>query len=111
MESKLFLLTTAKNKFLIVDLEATCSNDHGITKEQSEIIEIGAILIDSQGMEIKEYQTFVRPLLHPLLTSFCIELTTIQQKEVDAAEPFVVVFPDFLQAMYDEQTIFCSWGF
>ena len=32
--------------FLIVDLEATCSNDGSIPREEMEIIEIGAVMLN-----------------------------------------------------------------
>nr|WP_157991516.1 3'-5' exonuclease [Caldimonas tepidiphila] len=37
---------------------------------------------------IDEYQGFVRPLVHPRLSDFCIGLTGIRQSTVDAAPPF-----------------------
>jgi inhibitor of KinA sporulation pathway (predicted exonuclease) len=36
---------------LVVDLEATCDEDHRIPREETEIIEIGAVLVDAERLE------------------------------------------------------------
>ena len=63
--------------FLVVDFEATCSQDSAVPRDEMEIIEVGAVLQSMRTFEIEaEYQTFVRPQRHPTLTDFCCELTT-----------------------------------
>ncbi|GAB1539255.1 3'-5' exonuclease [Scytonema sp. NUACC21] len=98
--------------FLIVDLEATCSDDGTIPSEEMEMIEIGAVMLNSATWEIdSEFQQFIKPVRHKQLTPFCIELTTISQQDVDRA-------PTFPQALSHFKTwldlfprhIFCSWG-
>ncbi|MEM7151757.1 MAG: 3'-5' exonuclease [Myxococcota bacterium] len=72
--------------YIVIDLEATCDRDHAIPREETEIIEIGAVLVDSTTLQpLDEFQTFVRPVQHPKLTEFCTELTTIEQGHVDGA--------------------------
>lgn len=102
-----------KSKALIVDLEATCSADGSISREEMEIIEIGAVLlsITENGMLLKEYQSFVKPQVFPILKPFCRKLTSISQKMIDQASPFYEVFPEFLKEMWDNDTLFASWGF
>ena len=98
--------------FLIVDLEATCSDDGSIFREEMEIIEIGAVILNRSTWEIdSEYQQFIKPVRHPILTKFCTELTTITQEDVDAAPTFPEVIPYFKQWIdtYPKNT-FCSWG-
>jgi len=81
-------------RLLVVDLEATCSDDGSVPKHEMEIIEIGAVLVESAGLRpVAEFQSFVRPGLHPRLTPFCTELTTIRQSDVDDAP----LFPEVLQ--------------
>lgn len=38
--------------YLIIDLEATCSNDGAVPRQEMEVIEIGAVMQDSQTFEI-----------------------------------------------------------
>jgi inhibitor of KinA sporulation pathway (predicted exonuclease) len=98
--------------YLIVDLEATCSNDGSVPRHEMEIIEIGAVIQNARTFETEsEFQTFVRPVRHPNLTAFCTELTSITQPLVDGAP----LFPEALQAMREwmgdfEDALFCSWG-
>jgi 3'-5' exoribonuclease 1 len=98
--------------YLIVDLEATCSNDGSLPRHEMEIVEIGAVLQNARSFEIEsEFQTFVHPVRHPRLTAFCTELTSITQTEVDAAP----LFPEALRSMKDwmdgfDDALFCSWG-
>lgn len=83
-------------RYLVVDLEATCAQDHAIPREQTEIIEIGAVLVDGPTLApLREFQTFVKPTVHTRLTPFCTELTHIAQPMVDAAPRF----PEAIRAL------------
>lgn len=82
---------------LVVDLEATCSDrsnspqyrEHVVPRHEMEVIEIGAVLCDGRTLApLREFQTFVKPVRHPLLTRFCQDLTHIRQEDVDAAPGF-----------------------
>jgi len=97
---------------LVVDLEATCSDDDSVPKHEMEIIEIGAVLVESAGLQpVGEFQSFVRPGLHPRLTGFCTGLTTIRQSDVDAAPRFPEVLKRFATwAWHTGPVLFASWG-
>lgn len=98
---------------LIVDLEATCY-DRGQDPPGffSEIIEIGAVVLATASHTLTtDYQTFVRPVLFPMLSAFCTTLTTIQQAEADGGLPLATALRQ-LQALYDPaRAVFASWGF
>lgn len=102
----------ADDYYLIVDLEATCSDDGTVPRNEMEIIEIGAVVQSSRTFGIEsEFQTFVRPVRHPELTGFCVGLTGITQADVAPA-------PSFRQALEAMtrwagtfgNALFCSWG-
>ena len=58
-----------------------------------------------------EYQQFIKPVRHPILTEFCTDLTTITQQDVDTAPTFAEVIPQFKQWIDSyPKNIFCSWG-
>jgi inhibitor of KinA sporulation pathway (predicted exonuclease) len=102
------MLETA-NYYLVVDLEATCDDQGAVPRAESEIIEIGAVLVDGETLAtIEEFQTFVRPIVHPTLTPFCTELTTITQTDVAGAPTFPEVAPEL--ATFGAGALFCSWG-
>ena len=92
---------------IIVDLEATCSKNRDI---ENEIIEIGAVKIEN-GKVISQFDRFVKPIINPILTDFCKELTTIKQQDIDLAEEFPKVLKDFLNWIGTEDFILMSWGF
>lgn len=95
--------------YLVVDLEATCDRSD-FPREQTEIIEIGAVLVDPDTLEPSaEFQTFVRPTLHPTLTAFCTELTSIQQADVDTAPLFPAAI-DAIAKWLPGPVLLCSWG-
>lgn len=98
--------------YLVIDLEATCSDDHSVPRDQMEIIEIGAVMVDSATLQpLDEFQAFVRPVRTPLLTEFCVELTGITQAKVDAAPKFPDVLHDLVAwANAFNEYVFCSWG-
>ncbi|MAS92733.1 MAG: exonuclease [Verrucomicrobiales bacterium] len=97
---------------IIVDIEATCCNDASFPRHQMEIIEIGAVAVDSYTGEFdSEYQTFIRPVRNPILTDFCKELTNITQDQVDSADCYPTAmkpFREWLASLGDYD--FCSWG-
>jgi len=95
--------------YLVVDLESTCDDRGAVPRAESEIIEIGAVLVDGRTLErIDEFATFVRPVRHPTLTAFCTDLTTITQAEVDRAPGFAEVAAKL--AAFGRDALFCSWG-
>lgn len=98
---------------LVIDVEATCSNDKSITPESMEIIELGAVLVDGASLAVKsEFVTFIRPVRHPHLTDFCKRLTHISQTDVDAAPRFPDAMKLFKAWIYRESGffVFGSWG-
>ncbi len=97
-------------RYVIVDLEATCWKT-GTSPARQEIIEIGAVLVSGADLAPgEEFARFVRPIIEPVLSPFCIELTSIRQEDVDQAEDFGIVFPVFLDWIGDELFTLCSWG-
>jgi len=95
--------------YLIVDLEATCN----IVNQQDEMetIEIGAVLCDETGDVIDTFDTFVKPIVNPILSDFCKELTTIRQEDVDNAPFFKAAMLSLLAWLGDKKYVFCSWGY
>jgi inhibitor of KinA sporulation pathway (predicted exonuclease) len=98
--------------FLVVDLESTCCDDGSISAGEHEIIEIGAVMVNTNDFSIvDEFTTFIKPQTHPILTSFCTQLTTISQENVDKAPVFIdatELFSTWLS--HFDKYLFCSWG-
>jgi inhibitor of KinA sporulation pathway (predicted exonuclease) len=102
----------SNDNYLIVDVEATCSSDGRVPRQEMEIIEIGAVIQNSHTFEIvSEFQIFIKPVRHPDLTQFCIELTGITQEQVSNASSYAEAIDSMKEWMYEvNDAIFCSWG-
>ncbi|MBK7870193.1 MAG: exonuclease domain-containing protein [Saprospiraceae bacterium] len=97
--------------FIIYDLEATCWQGRPPSLVQ-EIIEIGAVRLNNYGEVEGTFNSFIRPKMHPRLSAFCQELTTIRQIDIDRAPNFPDVIEDFQDwaEVFDEDYLLCSWG-
>ncbi|MBH8560729.1 exonuclease domain-containing protein [Nostoc sp. CENA67] len=104
--------TQISHYFLIVDLEATCCNNGSIPSHEMEIIEIGAVMLNRATWKIdSEFQQFIQPVRHPQLTSFCTELTSIRQQDINQALRFPEAISGFKELIdLFPNYIFCSWG-
>jgi ERI1 exoribonuclease 3 len=95
----------------VLDFEATCEKEPKPAPDPQEIIEFPSVLLAKEINEestdsnvdgeedaanewktVSTFESFVRPVFHPILTKFCTELTTIVQSDVDQAETFPIVF-------------------
>ncbi len=97
--------------YIIFDLEATCWESKKEAPGKPEIIEIGAVKLDSDGNEIDRLEQFVKPTHFPELSEFCTKLTSITQDMVEDAPIFqeaMQIFRDWIG--YDDDFILCSWG-
>ena len=84
---------------VVIDYEATCekNNPHDFLHE---IIEFPAVLISTENNEIvDEFHSYCKPILNPILSSFCTELTGITQSQVMSAPEFPDVLDMFLEWM------------
>src|SRR5262245_58870242 len=86
-----------ERRIVVVDVEATCWKK-GVFSRKKETIEVGAVRLVPDGDQSNwpEFQTFVRPMRVPRLSSFCRELTGITQENVDTAPNFPEALRMFL---------------
>ena len=101
-----------ERRIVAVDVEATCWKK-GVFSRKKETIEIGAVLLPIDRSESKwpEFQTFVRPMRLPRLSSFCRELTGITQENVDSAPSFPEALRLFLDWLHpSERVVVATWS-
>lgn len=98
--------------YLIIDLEATCCDKQSIPRNEMEIIEIGAIMVEASSWQaVDEFQTFIKPKRHPKLTPFCSKLTSIRDSDLAHAPNFPAAIAFLKDWLYQyDQFLFCSWG-
>lgn len=97
--------------FIVYDLEATCWRGrppHG----HNEVIEIGAVKVNRYGEVLGRFERFIKPKVNPILSSFCKQLTSISQEQVDGARHFPQVAEEFKEwiDIYDSEYVLSSWG-
>ncbi len=98
--------------FIVYDLEATCWLGKPPGMKQ-ETIEIGAVAINGYGEFLGDFNRFIKPVMHPILSSFCTDLTSIDQISINRAKKFPDVindFRDWIEDFDDETYYLCSWG-
>lgn len=99
-------------RYVVIDLECTCWEHKDPNKQPHETIEIGAVILDEHFNYIKEFDQFVKPLDNPLLTEYCIDLTSITQKDIDAAPSLTTAISRLKEWMGPaKDVVFCSWGY
>ena len=96
-------------KYIILDLEATCEKDN--RDFTNEIIEVGAVKVNENLEVVSEFSSFVKPVINPILTEFCKQLTTISQTDIDSAAEFKDVAEKFIAWIGNDSYVLCSWGF
>jgi len=99
-------------QYIVFDLEATCWNTQDKSDEIYEIIEIGAVKLNEKAEQVDTYQTFIKPVVNPILSEFCTELTSIKQSDVDTAPCFLEVMRNFENWIDGSaiDTTLLSWG-
>lgn len=95
----------------VLDLECTCDEPQ-FPRNEMEIIEIGAVILDDQFNIIDKFDVFVKPVVHSQLTDFCTKLTSIKQEQVDnglSLEQALLALQDFF--VKNNVDTWYSWGF
>ncbi len=97
--------------FIIYDLEATCWEGRPPSMTQ-ETIEVGAVSVNNYGEVTGSFNKFIKPVIHPFISAYCTELTTIQQVDVSRADEFPYVMEQFQDwiGVFEEDYLLCSWG-
>ncbi len=78
--------------YCILDFEATCDN---VKNYNNEIIEFPSILFDHNFEYVSEFRSFVKPT-NQILTTFCKNLTSITQENVDSAHSLKDVLKNYM---------------
>ena len=96
--------------YIIFDLEATCWRGFPPNGTQ-EIIEIGGVKVNEYSEIEGTYNAFVQPIVNPILSQFCKELTSISQENIDDADTFNIVCEEFQEWIgLEDDFVLCAWG-
>lgn len=75
-----------------------------------EIIQIGAIKLDTDLNEVSTFNALVKPIIYPKIHPFIEELTHITTEQLKSAQSFGQVFVDFSIFIENKNKIFGVWG-
>lgn len=94
----------------IVDVEATCWDGQPPPGQVNEIIEIGLTVVDlAEGTRLHKHRILVRPE-RSRVSTFCTELTSLTQEEVDQGVPFAEACRLLAKEHESNRRPWASWG-
>lgn len=94
---------------IFFDIEMNCNSDKNNKSGTWETISIGAIKYNINDKSIEKFYSLIKPQRNSMLSDKCIELTNINQTEIDDANNFIIVMLDFEKWIGHEKSIFVSW--
>ena len=80
------------------------------SKYPFEIIQIGAVKLDSNLNNKGTYNRYIKPTIYSKVSPFIEELTGITTEQVISEKVFSEVYKDFIHFINDPKAIFCIWG-
>lgn len=98
--------------YIILDLEWNQGNNETITEQENipfEIIEIGAIKLNSEREIIGEFNQIVKPQIYHELHHITKKLIQMQMEELENGKLFPEVAKEFLEWCQTDY-LFCTWG-
>ena len=103
-------------EYIVFDLEFNQGFDRKLNKTVSdetcpfEIIQIGAVKLDSNLDMIDTFNTFVKPNIYKVIHPFIKKMTNISNEDVKNAPCFPEAFNMFKSFINEENNILCVWG-
>ena len=104
---------------ICLDLEYTCwensiQDDWPDPQFPAEILQVGMAVFDLiQGQCLNNFSAYVRPILNPRMSDYCVNLLQISQNIIDdsPALPQVInKISSFLSDYGDDSTLVCAFG-
>jgi len=102
--------------FIIFDLEfnqdvASLQNfNHEKSHYPFEIIQIGAIKLDSDFKTVGTFNRYVKPTFYNRINPFITELTGITTEQLLLEELFPVIYKTYIEFIDGTDSVFCIWG-
>ena len=97
-------------KYIILDLEWNTAFVKKKDTFLNEIIEVGAVMTDSEFNVIDTFTQVIKPKYSKKLSSRVKKLTHIQNEDLQSGKPFIQVMDTFRKWMGNDDCVICSWG-
>lgn len=75
-----------------------------------EIIQIGAVKLDKNLNTVSTLDRLIKPCIYPTLHPLVADLTGLTMDELSKAEPFEVIYKEFIEFLKSDRSILCTWG-
>jgi DNA polymerase III epsilon subunit-like protein len=85
-------------------------NKKGLSQYPYEIIQIGAVKLDSNFIAVSDFNRYIKPAIYPKISSLVTELTGITTGQLLTEEPFAEVYSYYLDFIGDPDSVLCIWG-
>ncbi len=95
--------------YIIMDLEWNNSFNKATQKFMNEIIEIGAVKLDSGLKQVDTFSELIKPVISKKLRSRIKNLTHITNDDIRSGKSFAKVIQDFSEWVGDDALVM-SWG-
>ena len=99
--------------YIVIDLEWNQGYHSRYDETETipfEIIEIGAVKLNSEFCEVGTFNRLVKPQIYRELNSMTSQLVHLNMRQLYRAACFVDVMDEFLEWCGREEYIFCTWG-
>lgn len=97
-------------QYVFFDFEMLCSNK-GMPFSEMQGIRLGAVKYTISTETVDYFDQFIKPINSRPLSPFCKHLTGISDSDLENAQPFDIVFEDFLNWVGGiKKTQFFSWS-
>lgn len=80
------------------------------SKPPFEIIQIGAIKLDSSFNILGSFNSYINPTIYSKINPFITELTGITLEDLISEKRFPKVYESFINFIGEEEYTFCTWG-
>lgn len=102
--------------YIVFDLEFNqdLSSTQSVVKRKCqtpfEIIQVGAVKLDSDLNTVATFNRYIKPVIYSKVNPFITDLTGITTEQLLSEEPFPKVFNDYIAFIGQEDSVFCVWG-
>lgn len=102
--------------YIVFDLEWNIAgNKNKVSKAEQkklpfEIIEIGAVKLDSEMQIVSSFNSYVRPKLYPVISRYVSRVTKRDQESLKLGRSFPDAAKDFHSFSENGRPVFCSWS-
>jgi len=85
-------------------------NKDGLSQYLYEIIQIGAIKLNSDFTTLATFNRYIKPTIYSNISPFITHLTRITTEQLLQEEPYFKVYESFIDFIGGSDSILCTWG-